>query len=81
MFKLRDILVQEQELYKNQNQNNVPFSKVKMTDEFEITLQELSALAIDKSITFEEVKQEERFLEQIEKGSEERNELDEQYQS
>ena len=81
LFKLRDILVQEQELYKDQNQNNVPFSKVKMTDEFEITLQELSALAIDKSITFEEVKQEERFLEQIEKGLEERNKPDEQYQS
>ena len=81
MFKLRDILVQEQELYKDQNQNNVPFSKVKMTDEFEITLQELSTLAIDKSITFEEVKQEERFLEQIEKGLEERNKPDEQYQS
>lgn len=68
LLKLKDILSEQQELYRNQNENNVPFPKVKMTEEFKITLEDLSVLAISESITFEDVKQAEMSLEQIEHG-------------
>lgn len=72
LLKLRDILSEQQELYKCQNESNVPFPKVKMTEEFKINLEELSTLAISETITFEEVKQAEIILEQIEHGIEEK---------
>ncbi len=67
---LRSVLESEAKLYKSQNELNVPFTKVKMSDFLTITLEETIELVKNNDITQEDVAKETHRLIAAEKGIE-----------
>lgn len=70
LVSLRDVLESEAELYKNQNELNLPFTKVKMSDFLTVTLEETTELVKNNAITQEDVAKETDRLIAVEKGIE-----------
>ncbi len=68
LVALKDILESETELYKSQNELNLPFTKVKMSDFLTITLEEITELVKNNGITKEDVAKETDKLIAAEKG-------------